>query len=82
MHLTFKNTIYWGVSIETIKNRIHFIVTLPLVSILVLISFSVYFFNGQVDVAKKSKNVQEAVAASEALKYLMSETNKTFLRTE
>ncbi|MCP3025342.1 methyl-accepting chemotaxis protein [Halobacillus sp. A5] len=60
---------------KSIKSRIRFMVILSLVSLVVLISFSTYFFNKQSSMTEERQNIDEVLAASEELKYLMTLTS-------
>ncbi|MBA2173295.1 methyl-accepting chemotaxis protein [Halobacillus locisalis] len=59
---------------SSIRNRVWLIIGVSLLSLLVLIGFSTYFFNEQSELAEESRNVQAARQDSEEIKYLMSFT--------
>ncbi|MCA0972762.1 methyl-accepting chemotaxis protein [Halobacillus litoralis] len=60
---------------SSIRNRVWLIIGVSLLSLLVLIGFSTYFFNEQTDLAEESRHVQSARQDSEEIKYLMSYTS-------
>ncbi|MFD2926261.1 methyl-accepting chemotaxis protein [Halobacillus naozhouensis] len=61
---------------KSLRSRVRFIVGLALISLLVLIGFSTYFFTKQTEIADESKQVQTALTASTEIKYLMTDTTK------
>ncbi|WP_052158819.1 methyl-accepting chemotaxis protein [Halobacillus sp. BBL2006] len=60
---------------KSIRSRVRIILVLSLVGLCVLISFSTYFINKQSNMADKSRFIQEALADSEDIKYLMTATS-------
>ena len=59
---------------SSIRNRVWLIIGVSLLSLLVLIGFSTYFFNEQNQLADESRRVQSALQDSEEIKYLMTVT--------
>ncbi|WP_163526676.1 methyl-accepting chemotaxis protein [Halobacillus ihumii] len=61
---------------KTLRSRVRFIVVLALISLLVLIGFSTYFFTKQTEIADESRQIQSALTASTEIKYLMTDTTR------
>ncbi|UOQ94167.1 methyl-accepting chemotaxis protein [Halobacillus shinanisalinarum] len=57
---------------KSLRSRVRLMVVLALISLLVLIGFSTYFFNKQTEMAEESRKIQGALIASEEIKYLMT----------
>ncbi|MFQ3542461.1 methyl-accepting chemotaxis protein [Halobacillus rhizosphaerae] len=61
---------------NTIKSRVRLILILSLVSIVILIGFSTYFFNQQSKLADKSREIQGALIHSQEINSQMSRTTR------
>ncbi|WP_281975863.1 methyl-accepting chemotaxis protein [Halobacillus litoralis] len=59
---------------KSIRGRVRFILIVSLLGLLVIIGFSTYFFQKQAIMADKSYHIQQSLADSEEIKYLMTAT--------
>lgn len=61
---------------SSIRSRVWLMIGVSLLSLLVLIGFSTYFFNEQSNLVDESRHVQSALQDSEEIKYLMTATTQ------
>ncbi|TGB00687.1 methyl-accepting chemotaxis protein [Halobacillus salinus] len=61
---------------NSIRSRVWLMIGVSLLSLLILIGFSTYFFNEQSDLVDESRHVQSALQNSEEIKYLMTATTQ------
>ena len=59
---------------KSIRGRVRFILIVSLIGLIVIIGFSTYFFQQQTSMSEQTEEVQQSLADSEEIKYLMTAT--------